>query len=132
MIKSLWPAKGRAASAGQAAEDWAARFLDKQGLNILTRNYRCRQGEVDIIAKRAELLVFVEVRLRNHRGFASGLESVDQRKQQRLIKAASLYLHQHFGAAPPPCRFDVVSLATKPDNGRSYDVHWIQDAFRPE
>jgi len=132
MKEFLRLAKGRATSAGQAAEDWAVRFLCKQGLAILTRNFRCRQGEVDIIARSSELLVFVEVRLRNHTGYASGLESVDYRKQKRLVKAASLYLHQHFGSVPPPCRFDVVSLVAKPDNSQSYNVHWVQDAFRPE
>jgi putative endonuclease len=117
---------------GKAAEDFAAAYLRARGMDIRARNHRCRGGEIDLIAQCGELLVFVEVRLRNHRRFASGAQSVDHRKQQRLVQAASHYLQQQHGANPPPCRFDVISMAAKGDNGREYDVEWLQDAFRPE
>lgn len=125
----LFARKGGRAT-GNTAEDFAHRYLRKQGLDIVARNYRTRRGEVDLIARAGELLIFVEVRLRNHGAFASGAESVDVRKQRRLVAAASAYLQETFGDKPPPCRFDVVSLASTADNRGGYDVDWLEDAFR--
>lgn len=119
-------------ASGAVAERFAADFLKRQGLKIAATNYRCRSGEIDIVARHGDSLVFVEVRLRNHRGFASGAESVDARKQRKLTSAASHFLQKNFGNCQPPCRFDVVSLATKGDNGGPFEAEWIQDAFRPE
>ena len=131
-MKLPWTAKANATDAGKSAESYAADFLKAQGLAIIASNYRGRRGEIDLIARKGEVLIFVEVRLRNHSAFAGGAESVDQRKQRRITATAALYLHQHYGANPPPCRFDVVSLASKADNSGSFCVHWIEDAFRPE
>jgi putative endonuclease len=124
--------KAAADSSGKRAENYVARYLQQEGLTIIASNYRSRRGEIDLIARAGESLVFVEVRLRNHRRFASGMESVDHRKQQRLIATANAYLQENYGNNPPACRFDVVSLATNRDNGSQYDLEWLRDAFRPE
>ena len=117
---------------GQLAEEFAARYLNSQGLKIIDRNFSGRTGEIDLIALQENLLVFVEVRLRNHHQYASGAESVNFRKQRKLITTASLYLQQNYANEPRPCRFDVVSMKLKGDNNDNYEVDWLQDAFRPE
>jgi putative endonuclease len=119
-------------SPGQRAEEFAARYLITKGLEIVVRNHADRHGEIDLIARQDKLLIFVEVRLRNHRNFASGAESVDFRKQRKIIATATQYLQKHYNSRPPPCRFDVVALKLAGNDRENYDVEWLQDAFRPD
>ncbi len=113
---------------GQAAENWAAAYLQKQGLTLIKRNYHCRGGELDLIMRDKTLLIFVEVRLRGENSWANPLESVDYKKQKRLILAARHYLQQ---AADDweSCRFDVFGLY--PHNG-GFRPDWLVDAFRTD
>lgn len=113
------------AERGAAAENSAVRLLKAAGLVIVARNVRCRFGEIDVIARDGETLVFVEVRLRADTRFGGGLASVDAHKQARLIRTAGWYLQAHPREAARPCRFDVILLA-KLDT----DPEWIRDAFR--
>lgn len=91
---------------GVAAEQAAADYLTRQGLRIVARNWRCRRGEIDLICRDGAVLVFVEVRQRRSSGFASAAESIDGRKQAKLVAAAQLYLVKL--GATPACRFDAV------------------------
>jgi putative endonuclease len=109
--------------AGGAAEDLAARYLEAQGLAIVDRNWRCRAGEIDLVAREGATLVFVEVRLRTSTAFGGAAASVDGHKQRRILQAARLYLA---GRADTPCRCDVVVL-DRLDPAR---VEWIRDAFQ--
>lgn len=93
---------------GAAAELLAARFLAQRGLTIVGRNYRCRGGEIDIIARDAGTLVFVEVRMRRNRAFGGPAESITARKRHRLRLAAQHYLARF--RDEPPCRFDAILL----------------------
>jgi putative endonuclease len=93
---------------GAAAEGLAARFLAAQGLAILGRNYRCRGGEIDIIARDGRTLVFVEVRMRRNASFGGPAESITWVKRRRLRLAAEHYLARL--RREPPCRFDAVLL----------------------
>lgn len=129
-----WPGWRRPASGtpGERAEAWAARYLQRRGLEVEARNYRCRGGEIDLVARDGETLVFVEVRLRNHGGFGSPADSIDPRKQSKLARAAAHYLVHTRGDAPPPCRFDALSLCGPVDRDGEYRVEWLRDAFRPE
>ena len=111
---------------GQRWEQRAEAFLTARGLHCVARNHRCRSGEIDLIMLATELLVFVEVRYRRSARYGTAAESVDTRKQQRIICAAQdfLMLHQEF--THHPCRFDVIALhgdASAP----AYD--WIAGAF---
>ena len=108
--------------AGGAAEDLAARYLEGQGLAIVERNWRCRAGEIDLVARDGATLVFVEVRLRTSAAFGGAAASVDAHKQRRVLRAARTYLS---GRPDTPCRCDVVGL-DRLDPGR---VEWIRDAF---
>ena len=90
-------------------EQAAGFFLEQMGYEILEYNYRCRFGEIDIIAKDGVCLVFCEVKYRSGRGKGSPLEAVDYRKQQTIFRCASHYLAgQGFGDIP--CRFDVIGI----------------------
>lgn len=104
------------------AEDLALAHLQKHGLVLLERNFRCRMGEIDLIMRDAETLVFVEVRLRGRGAYASAAESIDARKQRRIITAARFYLS---GRAERPCRFDCVLL----DRAAPDAITWLRAAF---
>ena len=93
---------------------------------LVSRNYRCRRGEIDLVMRDADGLVFVEVRRRRSRGFGGGLGSVDARKRARLVAAAEHYLVMHRIGDDLPCRFDVVAIDGPP--GRT-TLEWVCDAF---
>ncbi|MAT52704.1 MAG: YraN family protein [Porticoccaceae bacterium] len=124
--------KPSASKSGERAEQVAGDFLRRQGLKVVTTNYRCRGGEIDLVARDGQTLVFAEVRLRNHRQFGGGAASVDWRKQQKVIVAARHYLQALYASDPPECRFDVLSLSSAPEKKPPYNVEWIPDAFRPD
>ncbi len=114
-------------SVGRRAEETACRFLLGQGLKLLERNYRGPGGEIDLIMEQGATLVFVEIRYRRSNRFGGAEETVDHRKQGRLIATAARYLQRHPGADRRPSRFDVVALIA---DGEGYRVQWIADAFR--
>lgn len=107
---------------GAEAEALAGEHLERAGLRTLARNYRCPQGEIDLIMDDRDTLVFVEVRYRHSAGFGSATESVDRRKQQRLIAAARHYLAAN--RIDRPCRFDVVAVTGTPPR-----FDWLRNAF---
>lgn len=111
---------------GRAAEDLAAAHLAGQGLHILARNYRVAGGEIDLIARHGAELVFVEVRSRRSAAFGSAAESVTPSKRRRLLLAAQHYLATLGQGAPPPCRFDVISITGTLD---AQHLEWLRDAF---
>lgn len=111
---------------GRHAERLAERFLSGRGLILVARNYRCRRGEIDLVMRDAESLVFVEVRRRAGRAFGGGLGSVDARKQARLVAAAEHYLMTNRIGDDRPCRFDVV--AVDGPAGRA-TIEWVRGAF---
>ena len=107
---------------GTVAEDLALRYLEARGLSLVTRNFRCRVGELDLIMRDGEQLVFVEVRSRRHNRYGTPAESITRTKQQRLLRAAALYLQRQ--RLDPPCRFDVVAIGPG-DTG----LNWLRNAF---
>jgi len=110
---------------GQLVEQQAEQFLRKQGLKTLERNFHTKAGEIDLIMEDGDSLVFVEVRYRRQRGYGDGADSVTWHKQQRLIRAAQVYLQtrrQH----DRPCRFDIVAGHGEQEN---IQLHWIKNAF---
>ncbi len=114
---------------GENYESRAALWLQQhQGLCVVTRNFRGRTGELDIVARDGEYLVFLEVRARGNRRFAGAAASVDRRKQQRLLRTAQLFLKQHPELADLPCRFDVIAFEP-PQSGTEPEIHWIRGAF---
>jgi len=114
---------------GEATENAAFAWLQRQGLVGIEKNFRCRGGEIDLIMLHRDELVFVEVRLRSRTDFGSGAESVTPRKQQRIICAAHYFLAMHARWRNYPCRFDVVAAAT---TNQQRDWQWLQNAFLAE
>jgi len=109
---------------GAEIEQAAEHFLKRQGLKAISRNYTIRGGEIDLIMRHGNVLVFVEVRYRANHIHGSGAESITHHKQQRLLKTAQHYLQKHYGAAPPDCRFDVMS-----GSGQPVQFEWLQNVF---
>lgn len=106
---------------GQSAESRAEAFLQSRGLQLLSRNWRCRFGEIDLIMQDGSTLVFVEVRLRSRSDFGDAAASVTPAKQKKLLAAARQYLASM--KTLPRCRFDVVALTG------SGAPEWIRNAF---
>ncbi len=109
---------------GAQAEFLAAEFLQCQGLQLLTRNFHCRFGEIDLIMQDKDTLVFVEVRLRSSSNYGGAVASIDRHKQLRLIRTAQYYL-SGLAHSPPPCRFDVIAM----DDANGLDLQWVKNAF---
>jgi len=108
--------------AGARAEELCVELLREAGLRILARNWRCRHGEIDLIAEEGRTLVFAEVRYRRQARFGGAAESITHAKRARLVAAAGLYLA---GRPQADCRFDVLLLDAL-ERGR---IRWIRDAF---
>jgi putative endonuclease len=105
---------------GQAGEDAALSHLEHHGLTLVTRNFRCKGGEIDLIMQDRATLVFVEVRKRADTRHGGAAASVTPAKQRRLTIAAQIYLQRY--KMPPACRFDVVAI-----DGES--LNWIKNAI---
>ena len=116
----------RRARLGRRAERCAERHLRRRGLQPLARNYARRSGEIDLVMRHGETLVFVEVRYRGRGAWDDPLASVDSRKQARLARTAALYLAAHPEHRFRPARFDVVAATA-----RYYGIacEWIPNAF---
>jgi len=110
------------ASTGRDGEDLAARLLARSGLKIVERNYRCRVGEIDIVARDRATLVFVEVRRRTRTDRGSALETVDLAKQRKVARVAQCYLLER-RPKQQSFRFDVVGITGD-------DVVHVRDAYR--
>jgi len=107
---------------GAEAEQLAAKYLQQQGLIMLTSNYRCKFGEIDLVMRDAKTLVFIEVRLRSNVSFGGGAASITKSKQQKLARTAEHYLQQYGNSA---CRFDAVVMNKADTN----NIEWIRNAF---
>jgi len=112
--------------AGDAGEAFAAAHLEAHGFRVLARNFRTRMGEVDIIARNGQYVLFVEVKARKAGSMVTAEEAVDFHKQRRLRAAAEYYLVGHPSALQP--RFDVMCVELGP--GGQYKLsNWIENAF---
>lgn len=107
---------------GEEAESRAAAHLVRHGLRIVERNYRTRFGEIDLIARDGETVVFVEVRQRSSTNFGGAGASITAAKQRKLLRAARQYIAQSGPLAP--CRFDAILFEGAPER-----IRWIRDAF---
>lgn len=113
---------------GAEWESQAEAWLQQRGLTTVQRNFNCRRGELDLIMRDQESLVFVEVRFRKNTHFGSAAESVTTKKQQRLIVAAEFFLQKNPTLAELPCRFDVIAIEIN-NNTNAAEYHWIKNAF---
>ena len=113
---------------GAWGEALAAEHLRKNGFTLVARNYRCRFGEIDLIAENRRYIVFAEVKLRKSAAYAEAREFVDRRKQERLRTTASIWLEDHETGLQP--RFDVIEIyAPEGERTPSPELHWLKNAF---
>jgi putative endonuclease len=111
---------------GKHWEVVAERWLKSRGVRIIGRNFACRAGEIDLIARDGAEVAFVEVKYRSRSGFGSGADHVTRRKQRRIINAARMYLQYHEPAPSQVFRFDVISIGDGLGGAR---IRWIKSAF---
>lgn len=104
----------------------ARRHLEAAGLRLLVANKRYRMGEIDLVMRDGDVVVFVEVRYRRSPGFGGSAPSVDFVKQRKLVLAAQCFLAEHSDLANRTCRFDVVAMDGSVDAPR---IDWIRNAF---
>lgn len=109
---------------GRDAEARSALLLEQAGLRILTRNYRCRSGELDIVATDGRVLVVAEVRMRSSDGYGGAAASITWRKRQRIVRATRHLLATHPEWSALPVRFDALLAGTA-----RQPLHWIRSAF---
>jgi len=114
---------------GAGVEAAARRHLLLAGLQDIAANAQCRVGELDLVMRDGDCVVFVEVRYRGSAAFGGGAASVDGRKQRRLVRAAQVFLQRFPSFAQAPCRFDVVEASGDPEHP---DLRWIRAAFRAD
>lgn len=114
---------------GRYAEQWACHYLRQQGLTLVTRNFRCRTGEIDLVMRDTNQLVFVEVRYRKNKTHGSAAESIDRRKQARVVRCAEYFLQRMAPLADLPARFDVVTLTESKSRNDMFETRWIRNAF---
>ena len=113
-------------TSGRQAEDRALRYLEQHGLRLLKRNWLCRSGELDLVMLDGDTVVFIEVRYRRHSVWGGALESIDGRKQQKLIRAAQLFLQKESRWSNHPCRFDAIAIEAASSTATP---NWIRNAF---
>ena len=106
---------------GQRGERLAGQFLKRKGYRVIARNFRVKGGEVDLVCRNGDCLVFVEVKTRTAGGLGFPEDAVRQEKRRRLVRAVNLYLARL--AQPPQYRIDVVSIEHSPD-GSNHIVHY--------
>lgn len=107
---------------GNEQEELACRYLEKQGVRLRERNFRCRQGEIDIIGYEKEYLVFFEVKYRKDDSKGNASEAVGFGKQRKICRVSDYYRMMRGCPSDTPVRFDVIAI----DGGR---IEWIRNAF---
>lgn len=108
----------QAALRGQAAETRALAYLQQQGMQLVERNFTCRFGEIDLIMREQQTVVFVEVRQRSSAQFGGAAASVTAAKQGKLWRTAEVFLRRY--TTPPGCRFDLIAI-------QGGDLNWIRN-----
>ena len=109
---------------GDAGEKASAKYLENKGYHIVVRNYRTRYGEIDIIAKKENVLVFVEVKLRTGSNYGRGLEAITPHKVEKIHQVAISYIQENY-EVEPECRFDVIEIL----NSNQMEILHIENAF---
>jgi putative endonuclease len=112
---------------GAKGEDLAVRYLKKKGYKVIERNYRCQWGEIDLVARQGDTLVFVEIKARSSSDFGLPQDAVGRFKQEKLVHVARAYMAEHRLKDEITARFDVVAVHL---TGSGPDIELIQDAFQ--
>lgn len=114
---------------GKKGEAAARVYLERRGVHILAANYTCAAGEIDLIGREREALLFIEVKTRTSEAFGPPQLAVHQRKQRQIVRAAQWFLAER-RVSDVACRFDVVAVTIRGDERPQ--IHWVRDAFPAE
>lgn len=129
IIKKLSPSQKK----GRHFEYFAEHYLKNRGLKLVSRNYSCRFGEIDLIMRDGKSLVFVEVRYRKNPLYGTALDSITPTKQKKISKTAQHYLQTHDWTDKLFCRFDALGIIGDENqqisNKTNYKAEWVKDAF---
>jgi len=122
-----WIKKQTSHDKGIATEEFAKQHLVQQGLTFIDKNIHCRQGEIDLIMKDNQTLVFVEVKYRKNNHFGGAISAIPQSKQNKIKHCVAFYLHKvNLNEYNTPCRFDVIALEGDINQPQ---VTWLKNAF---
>lgn len=119
--------KSRRQAVGRRGEEAARAFLKRRGVQILAENFVCAAGEIDLVGRDGDTLVFIEVKARTSAAFGPPHLAVHRRKQKQIVRAAQWYLAER-RTPEVACRFDVLAV-TFPEDGATPRVDWVRDAF---
>jgi putative endonuclease len=125
-LKRNWATEKSTKKVGEKAERLAQQYLEQNGLTLITSNYHCRHGEIDLIMDHGNFLVFIEVRYRKNDIYGSAAESITREKQRRLLASASHYLQNEKLYGDNSCRFDVITISGQ----YNPQIEWIKNAFQ--
>ncbi len=125
------PGKDPTRTVGAHLENIALSYLQGRGLQLVCRNFQCKLGEIDLIMQDGQTLVFVEVRYRRSERYGLAVETVDWRKQRKLIRTAQVYLNLRRLSQSRPCRFDILGITLRGEKSE-YHFDWIPNAFSNE
>lgn len=114
---------------GRAAEKHACLYLQKQGLKLITQNYRCFCGEIDIIMRDKEDIAFIEVRLKSRTDYGHPIETINRTKQKKIIRTATHFLQKKDLLYKVCSRFDIIAIERSADK---WQLEWIKNAFLAE
>ncbi|OGB95151.1 MAG: YraN family protein [candidate division NC10 bacterium RBG_16_65_8] len=115
---------------GRKGEAAARRYLERNGVRILTANYACAAGEIDLIGKERDAILFIEVKTRTSEAFGPPHLAVHQRKQRQIVRAAQWFLSER-RMPEVACRFDVLAVTFLNDEDIPR-IQWVRDAFPAE
>ncbi|MEW6990358.1 YraN family protein [Colwelliaceae bacterium 6441] len=112
---------------GDSWESYAESFLTNNGLTLLTKNFHSRHGEIDLIMQDGDVIVFIEVKYRKNNHYGGAISAVTPKKQQKIIKTATFFLHQQgLNEYNTACRFDVIAIEGDKDHP---NTEWLKNAF---
>ena len=114
-------------NAGKIAEDIAAQYLSNEGLKLISRNFHCRFGEIDLIGLDKEILTFIEVRYRKSEQYLAVVETIDEHKCRKIIISSEYYLSKHKSYRSHQCRYDVIAITGELNKPV---IKWIKNAFQ--
>ncbi|MGB1199678.1 MAG: YraN family protein [Thalassotalea sp.] len=117
-------------TSGEFAEQCASHFLQKKGLTYIEKNFHSRFGEIDLIMKEQNVLVFVEVKYRKNTLFGGAISAISYKKQQKIIKTAAIYLQQQqLNEYNTSYRFDVIAIEGSISTIDESQINWLKNAF---
>ena len=123
----VWNKEPTSHSKGKATEAFAQQYLTQQGLLFIDKNVHCRKGEIDLIMKDGDTLVFVEVKYRKNNDYGGAIPAISQSKQQKIKHCVAFFLHKaNLNEYNTPCRFDVIALEGDINQPQ---VTWLKNAF---